>query len=400
MAPEDYFSPEDYEMELGQHLADSIRPICVWRAVRIGWQVGRFIMAYARTFDEKGDIWLMWRRGEVPGAVSDWVRRIERGLFIFLLAARNLLLVRPLSGEDDGVLWVPADEGLASVSGILQIEATDDLVQWRELLGDPPGDVNLMGLLYLANLAAVAQLGEFEISPTRPGFARESQDQLNRMEEMLKTLQGSQDEALQRQDAVVDELMRMAEHMEHTDRHTCEESVLSQLPAVWGKLTPEVRSLMLASEQMHRVPGFAAPGKFIDGFATAFECQLKHTIMSHLFAHLKSSNVRELRPLPEWRDAEERNRPLWGPKERADMCGLGAARLILRHTEPAVEEFFERFGFDRATIQRAVEAVYKHRNTAVHGGSFDPGIASAIRADWLSWEGRAGGVFSVFFRDQ
>jgi len=41
--------------------------------------------------------------------------------------------------------------------------------------------------------------------------------------------------------------------------------------------------------------------------------------------------------------------------------------------------------------------VYRYRNPAAHGESVDIGTAEAIRTDWLNWNNRPGGVFSVFF---
>jgi hypothetical protein len=175
--------------------------------------------------------------------------------------------------------------------------------------------------------------------------------------------------------------------------------LLTELPGVYGKLTAEVRSLLLASEQMYRTPGFAAPGQIVLGLATAFELQLKHSVISGLFDHLKYREVEKLRPLPEWTDAEQRDKPLWSPRARADGCTLGAMRLILRHSHPAIGEFFGQFGQDRADIQRAIKSVNDRRNPAAHGSCFDIGTAEAIRADWFHWGERPGGIFSVFFRN-
>jgi hypothetical protein len=74
-------------------------------------------------------------------------------------------------------------------------------------------------------------------------------------------------------------------------------------------------------------------------------------------------------------------------------------RLILRHPDSTIEEFFAQFGPNRANIQAAIESVYIHRNPASHGGCFDIGTAEAIRADWFHWDKRPGGIFSVLFRD-
>jgi hypothetical protein len=190
----------------------------------------------------------------------------------------------------------------------------------------------------------------------------------------------------------------MVLNMKSTDRYACEESLLAELPGVYEKLAPEARNLCLASEQVYRIPGFAAPGTIVHGLATAFELQMRHSVVIGLFAHLKNQEVKKLQPLAEWTDVIQ-NKPLWSTNERAEMCTLGTMRLILKHTHPAIEEFFLQFGLDRRAISGALDSVYKHRNTAAHGGRFDIGTAEAVRTDWLGWDQRPGGVFSVFFRD-
>ncbi len=269
--------------------------------------------------------------------------------------------------------------------------------EWEELLGKPPQDLNLLGVLYLAHLAAAAQLQELE-SEAPSGRERESSGQLDRIEERLRAIQGSQAEALQRQDAIIDELSRVVFQMESADRYASEQSVLAELSDTYGKLTPEVRSLLLASEQMYRTQGFAAPGKIVDGLATAFEVQLRHSVMAGLLDHLKDRRVKSLTVPQEWKDVERRDRPLWSYAEKADKFTLGTIILILRHPQSEIEEFFAKYGLDRAAIRGATEEVCRHRNPAVHGRGFDIGTADAIRKDWLTWNARVGGIYSVLFR--
>jgi hypothetical protein len=401
--PEDYEDPEQYEVDLDGQLSDSIRPICAWRAVRVGCQVGRFMSAFASTFADPGDLWLKWRKKEIQGWVSTFVRETDPQLFALALLARNLLLVRAWPNENEGVLWVPADGDLFSIGGYVRVDATRDMEDWAEILGEPPQDLNLLGILYLAHLAAVAQAEESESTRNEPAAARELRERLGRFEEMLRTIQSSQAEAKEReeerQDAIIAQLERMVSHMENADRHACEESLLAELPGVYEKFTPQVRRLILASEQICRTPGFAAPGSIVHALATAFELQLQHSVLSGVFERLKYRKAEKLKPLPEWTDAEHRDRPLWWPGARADACGLGAMRLILRHPHAAIGEFFDQFGLNRIDIQLALDTVYSYRNPAAHGDCFDIGTAEAIRADWFHWGGRPGGVFSVFFRN-
>ena len=96
-------------------------------------------------------------------------------------------------------------------------------------------------------------------------------------------------------------------------------------------------------------------------------------------------------------------------RRETDRCGgegqeptstLGTMRLILRHTHPAIEEFFAQFGLNLTDVRDATASVYSHRNDATHGDCFDIGTAEAIRADWFHWDSRPGGIFSVLFRSE
>jgi hypothetical protein len=228
--PADYEDREGYEIDRDTQLDWGIRPMCVWRATRLGCQVGRFMSAFAATFAERGDLWTKWRKGEIQGSVALSVRTIGREQFLLALVARNLLVVRSWPAEDEGVLWMPADEGLTSVTGVVQVESSRDLEEWEELLGNPPEDLNLQGILYLTYCAAVEQLRALEPSSSELVRGRESPEQLHPMKGTLRAIQNSQAELLegkaqdrQWQDAVGALLERMALKMESTDRYSCEE---------------------------------------------------------------------------------------------------------------------------------------------------------------------------------
>jgi hypothetical protein len=408
--PEDYEEPEQYEDQLGEQLDRSIRPICVWRAVRVSCQVGRFMSAFAATFAERGDLWLKWRKGEIQGSVSDSVRATGREQFLLALLARNLLLVRSWAAEDGGVLWMPADEDLLSVPGVVRVDSSGDLEEWEELLGKPPQDLHLEGILYLAHYAAVGQLGEVESASSEPAPGRESQQPGDRVEEMFRAILRStaevlegQAEARNRQDAIIGHLEGIVLSMSTTDRYACEESLKAELPGGYEKLTQKARNYLLASEQSYRIPDFAAPGYIVHGLATAFELELRHSVMSCLFDHLKYRKVAELRVPEEWISsgrAQKRETPLWRPSAKADKCLLGEMNLILGHPHPAIEECFAQFGLVLTDIRSATESVCKYRNPATHGDHFDIGTAETIRADWFHWDNRRGGIFSVLFRNE
>ena len=134
LGPEDYELPEGYQAGLDSEL-EFIRPICAWRAVRLGCHIAKFMSAFTWTFMETGDLWLRWRKGELRGPVSDFVRATGQEEFLLAMTAGNLLLVRSWADEDEGVLWMPADEDFVPVSGVV-IDPSDDMDEWEELLGN------------------------------------------------------------------------------------------------------------------------------------------------------------------------------------------------------------------------------------------------------------------------
>jgi hypothetical protein len=276
LVPEDYEQPEDYDADLESQLENVIRPLCSWRAVRLGCHLGRFMTAFASTFPESGDMWLKWRNAEVRGPASDYIRSVDRHLFVLGLAARNLLMTRSWPRNEDDTLWLPTDGDLTSIPGLVQVDQLTDLEEWDEVLGQPPADVILLGILYLAQQAAVAEMREMEIRPDERASSQVAREHLVRMEEtLLRAIQESQAVSQERQDAIISQLERMVLHMTSTDRFTCESALLAELPGVYEKLAPEAQSLLLGAEQIYRTAGFAAPGTMVSQLAAVFERQLQ-----------------------------------------------------------------------------------------------------------------------------
>jgi hypothetical protein len=116
LTPDDYEEPEHYELNLESQL-DQIRPLCAWRAVRAGCQLGRFMNAYASTITADDDIWLQWRNGRDEHPMAVTVRRTDQARFALALAAQNLLHVSTWEYEERGILWLPADEDLPLGAG-------------------------------------------------------------------------------------------------------------------------------------------------------------------------------------------------------------------------------------------------------------------------------------------
>ena len=395
LQPEDYEEAGEYECDLDRSLQESIRPLCSWRAVRLGCHIGRLMSAFACTFAGPGNLWLTWRSCEMAARVSEFVRSVDRSLFVLGITACNLLLARKWPKADEPVLWLPTDGDLDSIPGFVRVEHTpisEDLADWEEVLGSPPEDVDPLALLYLAEQAAIAQVREAENGWTDLTFGTELIEHLRRR---LDAFQETLDDIRAKQDAEINSLERIFACMSSSDIHTCEQELLKELPGVYGKLEPQARSLLLAAEQVHQTRDFAAPATSVQAMAAAFETQLREVVLRRLLAYLKSKKTRTLYPLKEWVDVDH-TKPIYSSNSRADKFGLGATEFLLRYPAPEIDDGLGLLGLDRSDLQEAVAAVRVSRNDAAHGRPIDFGTAEGIRSEWLRWRAKPGGIFGCF----
>jgi hypothetical protein len=399
LQPEDYEEPGEYECDLDRYLRECIRPLCSWRAVRLGCHIGRLMSAFACTFAGPGNLWLTWRSGEMPARVSGFVRSVDRSLFILGITACNLLLARKWPKADEPILWLPTDGDLNSVPGVVRAEyahTSEDLADWEEVLGSPPEDVDPLALLYLADQAAIAQVQEAENSGTDLTVGTELIEYLRRnfgeVRDALNAMQA-------KQDAEITFLERMVAYMSSSDIYTCEQVLLNELPGVYARLEPQARCLLLAAEQMHQRKDIAAPALIVQAIAAAFETQLRGGVLSPLLAYLKSQKTHTLWPLEDWVGVEHK-RPIYRSNFTAERFPLGGTEWLLRHPAPEIADGVGLLGLDRSDLQEAVAAVRAYRNPAAHGESIDPEMAKEIRSDWLRWRAKPGGIFAVLFRSE
>ena len=398
---EDFQDPGDYEAALDFEM-ERVRDHYVWRAVRLGSHIGRFMSTFPSTFYES-DLWLKWRRGEVSGLASDLVRGISETLFALGLTAQNLRTIRDWAEENEDVLFLPSFADLTSIPGILHADEVADLDEWVEVLGPPPENLNLLGTLYISYQAALAHRG-----PAVPAVALRDKadsavsDQFEELKASLESRFDSMASSLEdirfRQEAAIFSLERMVAYMSSTDRFACEESLIRQLGDVYGKLKPEARCHLVAAEQIYRVPSIAAPGVALSAFSAAFEVEMRMSLMTGLFEYLKYKKTGTLHTPIDWPDSD-RTRPIYKFGMKAESLTFGEMERLLRHPEAAIAEYVGMVGLDCGEIRSAVLAVSAHRNPAVHVKRlFDVGTAEAIRNDWLQWHGRRGGIFGVLFR--
>jgi len=399
LQPEDYEEAGEYECDFDYSLQESIRPLCSWRAVRLGCHLGRLMSAFARTFAGSGNVWLKWRTGDMPGRVSEFIRSVDRSSFILGITACNLLLARRWAKADERILWLPTDGDLSSIPGLVRAEYApicEDLAAWEEVLGTPPEDVDPLALLYLSEQAAITQVREVENGGTDLAIGVEMIEHLHRR---FDAVQSALEDIQTKQDAEVNSLERMVAYMSSSDIHSCEQVLLNELRGVYAKLEPQARCLLLAAEQMHQRKDIAAPALMVQAVAAAFEIQLRDVVLSRLVAYLRSKNTPTLYPPKEWVDVDH-SRRIYCSNSKAEKFALGDAACLLRHPSPEIDEGLRLLGLDRSDVQGAVAAVRAYRNHAAHGGSIDFGTANAIRFDWLSWRTKPGGIFGTLFRSE
>jgi hypothetical protein len=390
---DDYDDPEDADLQVSIAL-EFILPVCAWRAVKLGCHLGRLMEDFARTFDERGDIWLKWRTGDGISSISSKVGKMDDEAFRCALTARNLLFIRRWPREEEDVLWLPSDRDIHPIPGCLQVEEAD-FDDWEEIFGKPPDDLNPAGVLYLAEQAA---FGEFPRADRSSffGIPPAIKEQLDRIESGVST---SRNEQAEFEAATINLMQRMAAQMVNNDPFACEESILNEIPGhVYGKLDPQARCLLLAAEQYYRMQDPMAPGQIIANLACAFEVQVRTAILPGLFEYLKDKQVQRVPKLtpPRNKCGTEPLRPLWKRNSKPDEFALGDIGLLLQVSEPVVDEFLAMLHLDAGEICRAIEVIRDHRNAAVHGKrQYDPGTTAAMRKDWLHWGSRPGGIYGL-----
>jgi hypothetical protein len=378
LAPSPAEDPEEATEDDLASIHFFIRPICVWRALRLGVHLGRFMAKFANCFMPTKDIWFDWRNGTAaPAHVAETVQAIPDGLFLSALAAAQLPYFRYWPEEEDGLLWLPSDGDLHPVPQLLHVEDAE-FDDWEEILGKPPEDFNPSNVLALAFQAALGlvngQLGATE-SPNAAWLA----ERLGRMEATLNRTAENTDEILSRHDAIISTLERMVEHMPSTDRLACEEELMDNIGDVYRRLAPEVRCRLLAATQLRRMRALAEPSLLVVAVASAFESQARSAVFSPLFAHLESRSINTL------------------SRYRAAHLTLGQMETLLRDKEPAIDEFCALARLRKDQILGAVGMLKDPRNDAAHGKSIAASVADEYIAAWLGYDNRKGGIFNPLF---
>lgn len=354
---------------------DSVEPhfreFLAWRAATLGCQVGRFMAALADSFPDQDSLWLKWRQGDLPGEVSDFVRKMDDKQFELALCANNLASVfSTCPCVEDGVLWLPADENLTSVPGVLQVDRCGpeewreicdrcDYFQseWPEFLEPPPADINTLALLSMAWQAGVREPHKLERATCDVDEAQGRS--------VFEELQYGQN-------AMIAQLEAMVETIKSTNVAACEESLKAKLPRVYMGLVPESLDHLLLCEQLSRLPSIAVPGAMLWAAATAWEIQFENseeTAGLLKFGHTEGS----------WNSLYKR------------------VDRLLRKPDIDTLKYLGDKGLDSAVILKACREVSRHRNPAAHGSKYGLGSARAILDRWYQWEGKPGGIFSVFF---
>lgn len=357
-----------------------IRPLCEWRALKLGIQLARFMTAIQNSFDSKGFLWTSMRSGDVDGLVAAAVQAVTRERFQKAITAYLLLWVRYWPPEDDGLLWLPADGDLKSVPGYLRVEESD-FEDWPEVLGEPPDDLSPRNVLSLADIAAQAVLAEAKAAPPGQPTPSAIEPSLSRLQEQMDQLLSFNQTILDDQVAAADQLERMVAYMKTTDLLACEEALIERIGTeVYSRLAAVPRCRLIGVMQTLRVPFFASPSQLIAGVASAFEIQAKDSLFEPLFAFLKSLKVE---PAPKW---------------PAKSLMFAQMREVLQQQSPAVDDYFCLAGLSKSGLLKVFDMIAPIRNQAVHQIEPSFEVARSHLDAWFEYEQRKGGIFSLLFR--
>mgnify|MGYP001580373906 CR=1 FL=1 len=364
-AREDFEDEEEYESAQEQaedELAEA-RQHFAWRAVRLAHYIGHYMTRYQRSHGQEANLWQRLRKQPFDDYVSSFVRDLDEELYTLALAAQHVYWVVALP-EQQEVLRLPSEGDLTNIEGVMQVDEVEDLEEWQEVLGTPPQQFSSFNLIYVAWAAAQWAAAEGEKGQAGGGSG---------FEELAEDVKGVRE----RQDITIDLLERMVASLSATDRHTCEESLQTQIGPLYSRLRPTARQCLLASEHAFRTKGYPDPSVIVSETARAFERQMKLTILPDLFKHLRSQYI-----IPP-------NRPT-----------LGKVAILFREHHEAVDEFCRRRGLDRQLLTEALEDVKGPRADALHEEPMLFQEAEDIRERWLGWRGQPGGVFAALFPAQ
>lgn len=333
----DFADSDDYEAAVGYEIS-RVQEIYVWRAIRLAAHIGEYMSAYSESFTEP-DLWTKLRRGEIQGVAGDIIQTIDQDAFVEMIAAANIHSLRRWGPADETILFLPSNGSLVSVPGILQIDEVDDVDDWLELLGDPPDNMNLNTVFYLAHAAARENAMQISASPIETlSNSRIEQfwETLKRIQTKVEANQESLEDLRVATNAEIAQLERIVAYMSSTDRVSCESSLKEGFEDVWHQLCNEARSHLIAVEQIYRVFGLASHGLAVHGLAAAFEVQIRQQLMPSLFEHLRSLGIKRLYPPPEWKIPLQK--PLYDGSAKPEKLTLGEIQMLLRHPDTAIDK--------------------------------------------------------------
>lgn len=337
------------------------------RAQVVACLIGEFMQAFESTFPEQGELWMKWwRDGELPFETPTRDTQAFRNAIRLALCARNVSWCREAAAIEDGVLWLPVlphETELSEIPGILRFdridsaEGPDDIIN-EHLERRPVGDDTFLRLMFQS---ADWQLGH-EDTAAKPLVQPSGIDRF--MEGQAR---------LQYQlDATTSYVQGIGDLLRSTDITACEVALREKLPGVFDRLHPSAQENLLAFEQNYRTPTYASGGALIHLAALAWELQFKAS-------HWDLSRLGRKADPVKWRFT------------------IGDMVKGLEGKDSHWIQHFKKNGFDLDATLRAAGEVYSERNDATHGHPYGPMQARAILKGWFDWEGKRGGIFSVFF---
>lgn len=209
--------------------------------------------------------------------------------------------------DDSSPMVLTTDGDLSSVPGILEVLPSKDLREWtklmtgRDLQGiEEEAIVDGLNLFVLLHEAAELQARNPDVLPMSPmPVTQTSHDQYERIQSGFGVLGDAIDSVRAGQLPIIDTMQQMLRRIDAPSRHRAEESLKEVLKeATYLRLCPSARNAAITAEYGWLDENFPAPCMIVFGLATAFECEVKESILKP-FCHFLTEAGAKNYPEPE-----------------------------------------------------------------------------------------------------
>lgn len=347
--PDDENAEIDWEVTREIELSEFIEPAAYWRALRLGTYIGRIMKAFAKKFPAETDVWLDWWSSGDRNLYTEFLKAVGAKRFQLALHARNIAALNFETLAGNHVFWLPVDEDLNEIPGVLWVEYAPYIGDWQDIQGKGPVKRNLKEIFESTSMRDFERLTHGLAGQLAAG------NEFSQLQGLLSPTSA-------------------AEFWE------------TKMPSVWARCSPDTKNFLVSSHQLFESK-LAAPSIVICSLAQAYEHELKLSILMPLFRALRLAGKKEiLHPV-------NANRVVWRSDWSPHRQTLEKTHQLLDHL-PDPDRFLRT---NRQAIMESIVLIKEDRNRACHGGSMRRLEVETIWNRWLHFGGYQGGIFAALY---